>query len=346
MRLYFTQACLFGLTATLISYLSMADVRVELSSDNIRQDETVQLRLEADGANLQPPDLSALDANFDIVDRRVQRSRSTINGRRRERIGLTLFLLPKRTGSMEIPAINFGTESTRPLALTVTASAAQQTPKARETGDTALPQTSTPWPDPYLPPWQPYGHPPPLYTDPYGLGPGLLGLPLAPSPTEGTDLTEAEDDSLPVPSAHPATQVATLKDPWFWVAMVLAIALIASLLRRRIQEPTSIAIESPTPPPVERPIVEPPTIAAIRVAYEAGNAAAARDALLAWGRETFPQDPPANLVRLAMRCDEPARAQITLLEQASYSPTPIEWNGARVWQWLQGSHSAVVDQST
>ena len=337
MRLYFAQACLFGLTATLISGVSTADVRVELSSDNIRQDETVQLRLEADGASLQPPDLSVLDANFDIVDRRLQRSRSTINGRRRERIGLTLFLLPKRTGSLEIPAISFGTESTRPLELTVTASAAQP-PTAPETGDAALPLTGTPWSDPYLPPWQPYGHPPPLYTDPYGLGPGLVGLPLAPSPTEARDLTVAEDDSLPVPSARPATRGGTLQDPWFWAAMVLAIALIASLLRRRRQGPASIDIESPTPPPVERPIVEPPMIAAIRVAYETGNAAAARDALLAWGREAFPQDPPANLVRLAMRCDEPTREQITLLEQASYSPTPIEWNGAPVWEWLQGSH--------
>ena len=99
---------LLGSTLLLISSFSTADVRVELSSDSIRQDETVQLHLKADGVDLQPPDLSVLDADFSIVDRHVQRSRSTINGRRRERIGLTLILLPKRTGSLKIPAISFG----------------------------------------------------------------------------------------------------------------------------------------------------------------------------------------------------------------------------------------------
>jgi len=327
---------LLGLAAILANGVSTADIRAELSSDSIRQDETVQLRLEADGANLQPPDLSVLDTDFSIVDRRMQRSRSTINGRRRERVGLTLILLPKRTGSLEIPAISFGTESTRPLKIAVAAPSEQQMPAAPDTGDIVLPQTGIPWSDPYLPYWQPYGSPPPLYSDPIELAPGLIDFPPVAPPPEPAVPTQPEDDSQPAPSAGPTTRERTLQDPWFWTALVLAIALVATLLRRRrARRPAQIKTDTPAQPPVERPIVEPPTIAAIRIAYETGNAAAAQDALLAWGRETFPQDPPANLVRLAKLCDGPAREQITLLEQASYSPTPLQWNRAPIWKWLQ-----------
>ena len=327
-----------GLAAMLLCGVCTADVRVELSSDTIQQHETVQLQIKADGANLQPPDLSVLDPDFSIVDRRVQRSRSVINGRSRERVRLTLMLLPKRAGTLEIPAISLGSESTRPLTLTVTASAAQ-TPAAPETGETAPPQPAAPWSDTYLPPWQPYGPPPPLYANPNAFAPNLLDPSLAPESPEPTDLTNTEVNAAPLPATTPESRPETLQDPWFWTTLILAVALLASLFRRnRAQAPPTVEPPIPAPPPPERPPFESPAIAAIRVAYETGNAAAAREALLAWGRQTYPQHPPTNLARLALRCDEPARKQIQLLEQSSYSPTPIEWNGERVWEWLEGGH--------
>jgi hypothetical protein len=75
-------------------------------------------------------------------------------------------------------------------------------------------------------------------------------------------------------------------------------------------------------------------LAAVRAAYEAGNPSAARNALLAWSRLHWPADPPGNLAQLLLRCPEPVRGQIALLEKAFFSPEPIRWEREPVWEGL------------
>ena len=75
-------------------------------------------------------------------------------------------------------------------------------------------------------------------------------------------------------------------------------------------------------------------ITAVRLAYENTDAATARDALLTWAMAVFRERPPANLAQLARRCREPLRSEILLLEQAFFSPQPLDWNRYRVWEQL------------
>jgi hypothetical protein len=72
----------------------------------------------------------------------------------------------------------------------------------------------------------------------------------------------------------------------------------------------------------------------VRRAYEAGETAAAREALLAWAALAVPDQPPANLALLAKRCPEPLRSEVLVLEQAFFSPHPVPWDRRRVWERL------------
>ena len=91
---------------------------------------------------------------------------------------------------------------------------------------------------------------------------------------------------------------------------------------------------SPTPPTSVQgdPLVA--AIAAVQRAYAAGDAATARDALLAWAALALPDQPPANLALLAKRCQEPLRSDILLLEQTFFSPRPVDWNHHQTWEHL------------
>jgi hypothetical protein len=128
---------------------------------------------------------------------------------------------------------------------------------------------------------------------------------------------------------------------WRWLTVALGLAWIGTMLawwRSRQRGPGPAPGPLPerapiAPEPVEAEPVS-PTIAAVRTAYEAENAATAREALLAWAREVLPEDPPSNLARLAQRCPEPLRGYILMLEQAFFSPRPLPWSQQPVWQAL------------
>jgi hypothetical protein len=76
-------------------------------------------------------------------------------------------------------------------------------------------------------------------------------------------------------------------------------------------------------------------IDAVRSAYRAGDAGAARDALLAWAALALPEEKPSNLARLAQRCQQPLNNQILLLERAFFSPESIDWEQQPVWMGLK-----------
>ena len=61
------------------------------------------------------------------------------------------------------------------------------------------------------------------------------------------------------------------------------------------------------------------------------DAAAARDALLAWSAATWPQSPPVNLTQLATRCGDALATVIADLQRALYAEESGRWNGAQLW---------------
>ncbi|RDH87828.1 MAG: protein BatD [endosymbiont of Escarpia spicata] len=98
---------------------ALGEVSARLSRSAISADETVSLTIQIKGENEAKPDLSVLDAQFEILGRSQQQSISVINGNVSRSRGLNLTLLPNTTGTLEIPPIPVGNENTAPLRLQV-----------------------------------------------------------------------------------------------------------------------------------------------------------------------------------------------------------------------------------
>ena len=116
----------------LLSLPLQAAVTARLSTPATSLEQPVRLTLENDGETSGSPDLSVLEADFEILGRATQQSMSIINGNVSSKRSLILTLLPKREGELTIPAISYGDAQTSPLQLKVSPQAtteegAQQT---------------------------------------------------------------------------------------------------------------------------------------------------------------------------------------------------------------------------
>ncbi len=115
-----TPLILFITALLLLSALPLrAEVAARLSSPTTGIDQPVQLTLEMKGEESGTPDLSVLDKEFEILGRATQQSVSIINGSVSSKRSLILTLLPRREGSLTIPAITIGDQVTAPLTLEV-----------------------------------------------------------------------------------------------------------------------------------------------------------------------------------------------------------------------------------
>jgi hypothetical protein len=97
-----------------------ADVQAILSQQSTSLDQPVRLRLQIEGDQELSPDLSVLEKDFEILGRSSQQSISVINGQMSAKRSLMLTLLPKREGTLSIPPIQIGQETTDALTLQVT----------------------------------------------------------------------------------------------------------------------------------------------------------------------------------------------------------------------------------
>jgi hypothetical protein len=97
-----------------------AGVEAILSQQTTSMDQPVQLRLQIEGDQDLSPDLSVLEKDFEIISRSSQQSVSIINGKMSAQRSLSLTLLPKHTGTLSVPPIPVGNETTNPLTLKVT----------------------------------------------------------------------------------------------------------------------------------------------------------------------------------------------------------------------------------
>lgn len=337
------QAALGRIGALLLVCLAIpisAQERVEarLSAQSLPAGQPVELTLTAtsEDATLGAPDLSVLEPDFQVLDRRVERRVSVTNGRRREELRLRLMLLPQRAGALRLPGIPFGSARSQPLTLTVEPGSSEaQEPASGQTGrgtvnldprifeqpDATGPSAPPPewsWgvPPAAAPSLSPFSYPfagPPLDGSQMDLATALPPLPETP-----------QVSSPPAPAPKPAP--GTAANPWFWVSLGLAAALLGLLFSRRRAErtpapgPTKPSLDTEPPPD---PLAE--ALERVRDAYRHGDGGAAREALLAWGRLRWPNDPPGNLARLARRFPPPLREHITELEKAFFSPEPIHW---------------------
>jgi hypothetical protein len=314
--------------------VSLADAKVQaqLSERALAYGQPVTLTLTAQGDSVEGPDLSVLEPDFQILDRRVERRVATRNGQRSAQVRLNLLLLPRRDGTLVLPAISFGQARTEPLTLTVE------------------PDTGQPTESPDLP-FQPQGRIAPGQPEPvWGGGyPGLLPMPGPQAPWRDQERDQARDQA-PVPpidltpnlsedgdgAARPqrASESPGIgRNPWFWVSVGLTGVLAGLLATRRRVAATPAAPAVPAPEPIPSSPLD-LALDQVRAAYGEANAGAARESLLAWARLRWPDDPPGNLARLAQRCPQPLRDRINRLEMAFFSPDPIPWEREPVPQEL------------
>ena len=349
-------AALPALYLLFVSDPGRAELRVEaqLSPKELPAVQPVQLTLTvvSSDESTPTPDLSVLEPDFQVLDRRTERRVSVTNGRRREELRLRLMLLPRRGGELELPAIPVGGERTSPLRLTV-----KGEPAAGDVSPTAGPGTPAPAAEPgaldqlMLPPPGPYG-------PDWGLGPLHDPAPstVAPPLSAGEPWLETMPSRAPepVPTAPPRVSgepppdaAGTFRNPWFWVSVALAVALAGAIGWQRGRPGSSGSVPaagSAVEPPPPDPLVE--AAESVRGAYQRGDGAGARVALLNWARLRWPKDPPGNLSRLAGRLPPPLRDHITQLEKAFFSPDPIHWERDPVPEELLAESTARGRQAT
>ncbi len=110
-------ACIFAQAV-----LAQSDgIQAQLDRERALVGETVTLVFETDDRNQDlDVDLSALDADFILLDKRTETRMSIVNGRQSTVKRLEVMLEPRRAGELVVPALTFrGGQQSRALSLTV-----------------------------------------------------------------------------------------------------------------------------------------------------------------------------------------------------------------------------------
>jgi hypothetical protein len=99
---------------------SFAGVRLDLDRTRVTEGETVTLTfLTDDPKQSLDADFSGLEPDFEILDRRSETQLSIVNGRQTAVVRLLLTVEPRRSGSLTIPAFDFGGNRTQSAVLQV-----------------------------------------------------------------------------------------------------------------------------------------------------------------------------------------------------------------------------------
>lgn len=350
-----TLAVLAVLCVLLPSHRVRAGLSVEaqLSAQEVRSGQPVELILTARSSEgpLEAPQLSALELDFQILDRRVERRRSVTNGTHREELRMRLVLLPRRAGKLVVPGLAFDSARTQSLSLRVEGNGQDTPGEVASTASSALL-------DPGL--FEPRGAvmSVPFHLDPYpswsaDVPPGPAPLtrpPLEPPTQPSAPKTLAPRGVQPMGTDAPVEPLeaegTTLENPWFWISLGLAI-VVAGVLGGRGRSARVPSAQRRPGVPLELPPADPLQTAVdrVRAAYQRGDGNGAREALLSWGRLRWPQDPPGNLGRLAGRCPPPLRDHINQLEKAFFSPDPLHWDRHPVPEGLMAQSSAPTEDA-
>ena len=100
--------------------LQAADVSARIDRDRIVEGETVTLILQTDDPKQTlDADLSALEKDFAVLDRRSETQMSIVNGRQSATVRLMLVLEPRRNGNLQVPPLNVGGSTTQAISVQV-----------------------------------------------------------------------------------------------------------------------------------------------------------------------------------------------------------------------------------
>ncbi|MEG5263743.1 BatD family protein [Pseudomonas sp. JDS28PS106] len=112
---------IIGLLASLLAVSShAADLTASVDRTRLLVGETVELTLETtDFTQFGKPDLSVLDADFEVRDSRQLNRLTTLDGTTEATTRWIITLLPRRTGSVVIPVLQLGELKSQPVTLQV-----------------------------------------------------------------------------------------------------------------------------------------------------------------------------------------------------------------------------------
>jgi hypothetical protein len=113
----------------LLPYAVAANISAYLDRSEVRMDESFTLTYEAEGSVDDEPDFSPLRLYFDILNSGKSSSMSIINGSVSRKTSWNLSLMAKQAGTFIIPAIKFGSDSSKPMTIKVLPASA--TPSAQ-----------------------------------------------------------------------------------------------------------------------------------------------------------------------------------------------------------------------
>lgn len=109
----------------LLPALALADLTARIDRAQVRLGDSLQLTLSSDGVtDPATADLSPLTRDFEILQQSSRSSTQMVNGTTTREKALVIELVPRRAGTLEIPALFAGGERTQAIALQVSEASA------------------------------------------------------------------------------------------------------------------------------------------------------------------------------------------------------------------------------
>ncbi|HEV2607912.1 MAG TPA: BatD family protein, partial [Xanthomonadaceae bacterium] len=129
---------------------AMASVQASLDRDSVALGDSITLTITSDAAGAQP-DLAPLRVNFDVRGSSTSSQTTIVNGRIQSSVQWAVELVPRKAGTIDIPALAVGRERTPPMHVGVSAQPTAQ-PSAQTTagGAQIFIETSVEPTSPYL----------------------------------------------------------------------------------------------------------------------------------------------------------------------------------------------------
>jgi len=111
-----------------VSLTASAAVSAWLDPTQVGSGEAVQLVLKHDGETGKQPDLGPLKQDFDVLGRSTGSSIQIVNGKMSAQTEISLTLMPKHGGTLQVPPLKWDGETSPALTLTVGGNAAAAQP--------------------------------------------------------------------------------------------------------------------------------------------------------------------------------------------------------------------------
>jgi hypothetical protein len=108
--------------APLLAHAAAPSVETSVDRTRVARGDTLALRIRLRGAAAErPPDLAALDADFEVQGVQQTQRTSIVNGVVDQSVDWVVGLVPRRPGALVIPALPVGSASSEPIRIEVTA---------------------------------------------------------------------------------------------------------------------------------------------------------------------------------------------------------------------------------